>query len=184
MSSYTQRALADLAHLDQLTQQFLDLGGISRPPTPENLVSIFDPSRRILIATRPLGDIRGVLKPDGPGGWLIVVNSRLSRYARRFSVFHEGYHILERIGAVNQLGNQEYGEWLADNFAARVLMPRRWLLEWAPKLTEEQMVVRFKVSYSALHKRLRQLGREDGHEAETGTWRGYDLQRADGHLAR
>lgn len=156
MSEYTKRALSDLAELESVADRILDLGGISRPPVPENLVSVFDPSSSVIIAARKLGVVRALLRPD-PQGWTIIVNASLSRYARRFSIFHEGFHILQRTGAVPNGHSEEYSEWLADAFAARILMPRRWLLEMVTKCSQEELSARFKVSYTALERRLKEL---------------------------
>lgn len=156
MSYYTKRALVDLANLDQVAEELLSLGGVSRPPVPENILSIFDPSRSVMIARHQLGVIRGVLKPSGRS-WVVIVNSRLPRGAQRFAIMHEGFHILQRTGAVENGHGEEYNEWLANGFAARILMPRRWMIEAARTMKEEQLSARFKVSYTALEKRLREL---------------------------
>lgn len=158
---YGARAVQDIAELTEIADRLLQEGGIHHPPVPENLVALCDPGRATIIAQRPIGLIRAVLQPDD-GGWLIIVNNKLPRAAQRFSIFHEAYHILYRCGAFVPMSNgntpEEYHEWLADQFAARVLMPRRWVLEIAPKTSSQQLCGIFHVSQTAMGKRLKELG--------------------------
>jgi Zn-dependent peptidase ImmA (M78 family) len=156
MSTYTKRAVVDLAKAECIAEQLLDVAGVSKPPVPDNLVSFFDPSRPVIVSARKLGAIRALLMPE-PDHWLIILNSTLGRGARRFALMHEGFHILQRTGAIEGGHGEEYNEWLADGFAARLLMPRRWMLELGARCSEEELAARFRVSYTALDRRLKEL---------------------------
>lgn len=153
---YGRRAIVDLATVESEANHLLALGGVVRPPTPSNLISLFDPGGRILMVSRPIAPLRGVIQPD-PRGWLIVLNSQLPYSAQRFTLFHEGFHILQRLGAAPVTGPAEYGEWLADQFAARILMPRQWVTELAPKADLQRLCAIFKVSQAAMRRRLKEL---------------------------
>ncbi len=153
---YAKHAMVDLANVEQEAAQLLSLSGVFKPPTPSNLISLFDPGSRVIIVTRHISPLRGAIQPD-PRGWVIVLNSQLPRGAQRFSLFHEGFHILQRIGAVSLAGPAEYGEWLADQFAARILMPRQWVTELAPKADLQRLCAIFKVSQAAMRRRLKEL---------------------------
>jgi hypothetical protein len=150
-------ALADLDVVGRKAEELLLAGGISKPPVPANLISIFDPSRPLAIRERDLGVIRGTLR-NIQGHWLIVINSKLCYGAQRFSLFHEGYHILEKTGALPHREPREYAEWLADAFAARLLMPREWVIEAAKKAGDvAQISGWFRVSQAAMSRRLDEL---------------------------
>lgn len=155
--NYAARAMSDLAMLEYKANDLLILGGVSRPPVPENVIALFDPPHAIRIERRPLGLIRAILDQMGDR-WLIVLNSRLPKSAQRFSLFHEGYHILQR-RMTAPAGDDSYNEWLADGFAARVLMPREWVMQARTKIVNTAQLGRvFGVSERAMQRRLRELG--------------------------
>ncbi len=155
--NYAARAMSDLAMLEYEANHLLALGGVTHPPVPENVIALFDPPHAIRIERRPLGLIRAILDQMGDR-WLIVLNSRLPRNAQRFSLFHEGYHILQRT-LMMPAGDEAYNEWLADGFAARLLMPRQWVMQASLKVADAAQLGRvFGVSERAMQKRLRELG--------------------------
>lgn len=147
----------DLDAVARKAEDLLVLGGISQPPVPANLISIFDTSRPIVVRERDLGVVKGALRIV-KDRWVIVINSRLCYGAQRFSLFHEGYHILERTRVVPCSGPREYAEWLADQFATRLLMPRQWVIEAAKKASNlSQICGWFEVSQAAMSRRLDEL---------------------------
>ena len=152
-----RRAMLDLAEIDRQVRRLLSIGCVTKPPVPSNLISVFDPGKRIFVKSRPIAPLRGVIQPD-LRGWGIVIDTQLPNGAKRFSLFHEGFHILQRTGAVRFDGPAEYGEWLADQFAARILMPRQWVTQIAPKADVQRLCATFKVSQAAMKRRLRELG--------------------------
>lgn len=152
-----QRAECDLASVEALSAELLRRGGVSRPPVPANLIGLFDPSREVHVATGPLiAPVRGLLQPDGRR-WLVILAARLSPQSRRFTLFHEGFHILHRCGAARAEGPREYVDWLADQFAARILMPRRWVTERAGQADIGHLAYLFGVSRRAMERRIREL---------------------------
>jgi hypothetical protein len=151
----------DLERVERLADELLECGGVYRPPTPTNLIGFVDLVKPVLIRERTLDSRRlsGVLEPHSDR-WEIVVNSAASRAMQRFAVFHEGFHILQRTGALQTDRDRapEYSEWLANQFAARVLMPRRWVVELAPKARNARHLAGiFYVSEKAMSRRLGEL---------------------------
>lgn len=154
--NYAARAVTHLLVIEQKANELLVLGGVSRPPVPENVIALFDPPHAIRIERCPLGFVRAMLDQMGDH-WLIVLNSRLPKSAQRFSLFHEGYHVLQRSAAMPR-GDDAYNEWLADAFAARLLMPRQWVMQARMKLSSAAELSHvFRVSEKAMQKRLREL---------------------------
>ncbi|MCL4371101.1 MAG: ImmA/IrrE family metallo-endopeptidase [Chloroflexi bacterium] len=161
-SAYTARAVRDLGEVEQLASCLLPAAGISAPPVPENIVAFCDSGRPVKIYRRPLGAMHGLLEPS-PEGWLIIVNERLPRGAQRFSIAHEGFHLLQRSRGLLCDGPHEYQEWLADGFAARLLMPRRWLTEISARRVDLGMLAYiFRVSRRAMERRLGELALHPG----------------------
>ncbi|MCL4465309.1 MAG: ImmA/IrrE family metallo-endopeptidase [Chloroflexi bacterium] len=160
---YRERAARDKAELEALASRLLRQGGVGAPPVPANLVAFCDPSRPVYIFRRRLGwGHRGVVKPSRHG-WLILVEESLSRSAQRFSIFHEAFHVLQRAQGILPHGGADYQEWLANAFAARVLMPGPWLEEALRQTADvDVLAYRFRVGRAAIEARLRELTRDGG----------------------
>ncbi|MCL5265507.1 MAG: ImmA/IrrE family metallo-endopeptidase [Chloroflexi bacterium] len=154
---YSERAVVDLGLVEQHANYLLALGGVVKPPVSSNLISVFDTASRILVVVKPIAPLRGVVQRD-PRGWSIVIDKGLPRGAKRFTLFHEGFHILLELGTIQIPGPEQYLEWLADAFAARVLMPRRWLVESVKKAGDiNQLCATYQVSHRAINRRLKEL---------------------------
>lgn len=170
MNECYSNALADLDVVARKAEELLYVGGVARPPVPSNLIALCDASRPVVVKERDIGVVKGAVK-NVDGKWVILVNSRLCNGAKRFSLFHEGYHILARIGAVPQRGPREYAEWLADAFAARILMPHWWVVEAAKKANDlNQICAWFRVSQAAMSRRLNELQVTLGVTAKRRPW--------------
>lgn len=150
---------SDLREAEAIASEILIRGGISRPPVPANLIGVFDPERPVHVVKRPLRfPVRGLLQP-GKRCWLVILASYLPPPAQRFTLFHEGYHILCRCRAVRLDGPKGYEDWLADGFAARLLMPRQWVVERISKVNVGQLAFTFRVSRRAMERRIKELER-------------------------
>ena len=159
----TVAAMGDLERLERIIDHLLNGAGIISPPVPINIVALIDPSMPVRIVERQLQVYRAALKPSA-GRWLIIVNQSLPRAAQRFSIAHEAFHILQRNGfATSKDHVSPYVEWLANQFAARVLMPRRWVVELAPKARNARHLAGiFYVSEKAMSRRLGELNLKFG----------------------
>jgi Zn-dependent peptidase ImmA (M78 family) len=95
-------------------------------------------------------------------GWIIQLNSRDSRRVRRYSLFHEAFHIACRITCPAcdkiEVRRTSFTEVLADHFAACFLMPKEWVEECWPKVRDVRaMADRFDVPLSQMRRRIKQL---------------------------
>lgn len=131
-----------------------------RPPTPTNLIAFFDPGRYVHIQRIRFKARRGslVFYDDE---WVLQVSEQDSQQMQRFTVFHEGFHILCRTRV--DLGLDGHGpahnEYLADYFAGCVLVPKRFVQEIAPKVRSlVSLAGIFQVTPSAMRTRLLVLG--------------------------
>lgn len=150
-----------MATVTLLTEKILRQSSCLRPPVPSNLVGLFDPGRHVHIqAIRCNGRRGGLWFQDGE--WLIQVNAREPERAQRFTIFHEGFHILRQTGVLAVASDDPAAvEWLADRFAACLLMPEGWMREVATRVKRCRAMTMagvFQVSQSAMRIRLAELG--------------------------
>ena len=85
-----------LADVEKLAGEYLAGAGVSRPPVPSTLIDVFDESRKVEVRLVPLKTLHGVVWLLS-GGWIIQLNARDPRRVRRYSLFHEAFHIAYRI---------------------------------------------------------------------------------------
>ncbi len=147
----------DVSRVKDLAEKVLRDSSCSRPPVNVNVVGLFDPT--IAVRGADLRDRRGALFPNGQE-WLILVNANDREWTQRFTIFHEGFHVLVRTGAVRLKSKGKPAiERLADIFAASVLMPEHWVWEEWMRLWNVRTMCRvFKVSPAAMTLRLKELG--------------------------
>lgn len=150
-----------LADVEELASEYLAGAGVSAPPVPSELIDIFDQSRKVEVRLVPLKALHGVVWPLRRG-WIIQLNSRDPRRVRRYSMFHEAFHIACRIACPAcdkaELRRTSFNEVLADHFAACFLMPKNWVEEYWPRVQDVQgMADRFDVPSVQMKRRLNQL---------------------------
>ena len=96
--------------------------------------------------------------------WIIQLKASDTSTDKRFTLFHEAFHILVRCRAgpvfrARGIKEGSFNELLADYFAACILMPRDWVKEkWAEVKDLDRMAEIFDVPSPAMFIRLRQLG--------------------------
>ena len=150
-----------LADVEKLASEYLAGAGVSEPPVPSNLIDIFDESRKVEVRLVPLKALHGVVWLLS-GGWIIQLNARDHHRVRRYSMFHEAFHIAHRITypAFNKakVKRASFNEVLADHFAACILMPKDWVKEYWPKVRDVRaMADLFDVPSSQMRRRLNQF---------------------------
>jgi len=151
-----------LAAVETLASDYLVRHKIQRPPVPSELITAFDNSSNIEVRLVPLKAHHGAvwrLK----GEWVIQLNARESRRARRYTMFHEAFHIAYRIASPSfnevELSRQPFSEVLADHFATCLLMPKKWVEELWPGVRDVRALAGiFDVPVGKMRKRLGQLG--------------------------
>ena len=141
---------------------FVKQAGIRRVPVPAEIVSLVD-QQPVEVRVVPLDIYRGGVWRTG-AGWVIQLNENDTDVAKRFTLFHEAFHILARskgIPAFRRKGGEDplFHEMLCDHFAGCVLMPAEWVKEqWAKVNDLDQMARTFGVSDTAVFVRLRLMG--------------------------
>jgi Zn-dependent peptidase ImmA (M78 family) len=96
--------------------------------------------------------------------WIIQLKADETFSMRRFTLFHEAFHILAHCGGtpVFRKGGairSSFNELLTDYFATCLLMPRQWMREtWAEVKDLDRMAEIFDAPKAAVCVRLRQLG--------------------------
>ena len=147
--------------VEALAEDYLRKAGVEGPPVPSELVTIFDPNRKVEVRYVPLKVYHGGAWLLGEE-WVIHLNARAPRRVKRYTLFHEAFHIVSRTVCPSfsklDLNYRPINELLADYFSICILMPKQWVKEyWAKTGSVQRMSQIFDVPESALRKRLRQL---------------------------
>lgn len=151
-----------LATVETLASEHLAEARISRPPVPSELINIFDKSSKVEVRLVPLKTIHGAVWLLG-GEWVIQLNARDSRRRRRYTMFHEAFHIAYRIISPafkeTKLNHIPFTEVLADHFATCLLMRKEWIEKCWPRVQDLRVMADiFDVPIHQMRKRLNQLG--------------------------
>ena len=148
--------------IERAVQKYLRMAGVASPPVPTELVSIFGNKEAIEIREVPLKVCSGATWHT-EDGWVIHLNAHETAAEKRYTLFHEVFHIL-RHRAASRLPSQRksqkgiFCEFLADYFSASVLMPRQWMVEkWAELQDLNRMAEVFDVPLREMWIRLRVL---------------------------
>jgi hypothetical protein len=150
-----------LADVEKLANEYLAGAGVPGPPVPSELIDIFDDSKKVEVRLVPLKALHGIVWLLRRG-WVIQLNSRDPRRLRRYSLFHEAFHIACRITCPAcdkaEVRRTSFNEVLADHFATCFLMPKEWVEEYWPRVRDVRaMADRFDVPLSQMRGRLNQL---------------------------
>jgi len=138
------------------------MAGLVSPPVPTEVVTMFAKKEAIEIREVPLKVCSGATWHT-EDGWVIHLNAHETPAEKRFTLFHEAFHILSHRAArrlPEQRGSKKgiFYELLADYFSKCVLMPRAWVVEkWAEVEDLDRMVEMFDVPRRAMWVRLRSL---------------------------
>jgi len=150
--------------IELLAGRYLKQGNCHCPPVPTELISLADGQRPVEVRLLPLKSYHGAIWRLG-GMWVIQLNSNDVPAVRKFSLFHEAFHILAHRSATPVFRKREstatgaFNELVADYFASCVLMPRRWVMEkWADVKDLDKMAEIFVVPKGAMWFRLKLLG--------------------------
>jgi len=161
--SYTPACCWVLAEVEILANEHLAEAGVSNPPVPSELINIFDKSSKIEVRLVPsLKTLHGAVWRLGRE-WIMQLNARDHRRHRRYTMFHEAFHIAYRI--INpafketELSHISFNEVLADHFATCLLMCKEWIEEYWPRVQDLGVMADiFDVPIRQMRRRLSQLG--------------------------
>jgi hypothetical protein len=148
--------------VDRLAQKYIEMGNITSPPVPERLVTLCDPKQPIEVRELPLKLYQGALW-HLKDRWVIHLNSATTFGRKRFTLFHEAFHILAHGNSTpvfRRRGSEKgaFNELLAECFASCVLMPTDWVRErWAEVRDIDRMAEIFDVPFAAMWLRLKLL---------------------------
>lgn len=143
-------------------REYIDLCGIDQPPMPAELVARIDMQHNIEVREIPLKAYHGAIWRHNDE-WVIQLKGNDSSATKRFTLFHEAFHILAHCNTSPVFRKRSemagsFNEMLADHFALCILMPRDWIIEkWVEVRDLEKMAEIFAVPRSAMCIRLRQL---------------------------
>ncbi len=148
--------------IGRLLTQVLRATALAGPPLPENIVLYLGPDTVIeYFDWKSL--VGAVTCVDGR--WVFELNRNDAPGRRRFTLMHEFKQALDGLRTVRDYRSWRQGmpkpleEYLADRFAAVLLMPEAWLRQVAkrePRLN--RLAWRFGVSWEAMENRVRELG--------------------------
>ena len=149
--------------VELMAQKYLEMGRVQCPPVATELIRLIDQRGITEIRSVPLKAYHGAIWHPKEG-WIIQVKADDSPAMKRFTLFHEAFHILahyrttpvfRKRGAIRG----SFNELLADQFAVCILMPRQWVRKkWAEVKDLDRMAEIFDAPKSATCIRLRQLG--------------------------
>ncbi len=156
-----------LKMVEMLANQFINKGEVHCPPVPVELVSLADEQHPIEIRSLPLKAYHGAVWGLGDK-WIIQLKQSDTSSSKRFTTFHEVFHIISHrkthggkglfaMGSPARGG--VFSDVLADYFAACILMPRKWITErWMETHDFEKIARTFDVPISSLRARVRLIG--------------------------
>jgi len=149
--------------VEELAQGLLKKGNVHGPPAPNWLVSLVDEHNPIEIHLLPLKAFHGAiwrLKDR----WIVQLNKNDPSAVRRFSLFHEAFHILAHSNTTPVFSKRgalrgSFNERLATYFSTCILIPNKWLKEkWAEVHDLDKMAELFDVPKPTMCIRLKRLG--------------------------
>jgi len=150
-------------YVEKLARRFVKMGEVHDPPIPTELVFLADKQHPIEIRSIPLKVCHGATW-FVDNRWIIQLKRDDTPAMKRFTLFHEAFHILAHCGTTPIFRKRgvrvaSFNELLANSFAAFILMPKEWVKEkWAETKNLEQMVEIFNVPEATMCIRLKYLG--------------------------
>ena len=148
--------------VEMLAQKYLKKGRVYYPPVPAELVSLADEQRPIEVRLVPLLACHGAIW-HLKDRWIIQLNKNDAAAARRFTLFHEAFHILAHRRASSMLRKRGFetgcfNELLAEQFAVCILMPSKVVKKkWAEVNDVSKITEIFEVPESVAWFRLKSL---------------------------
>jgi len=154
--------------VERLAKGYLARAEVHCPPVPTELIHLADEQHPIEVRLLSLKIYHGAIwylkGRCQKGRWIIQLNRSAPPARRRFSLFHEAFHIVAHCRATTPLfrkrehGGGSFNELLADYFAGSILMPREWVRErWAEVEDLDSMAKIFDVPKPLMWIRLKEM---------------------------
>lgn len=150
--------------LDLLACDWISRAGIKEPPVPDALVGLADATREITTWEVPLKAYHGATW-SFPDQWIIQLNAQDGSSVKRFTLFHEAFHICARGAwpATTRGRSRRLTEMLAELFAVCLITPVIWLEDqWNSSRDVNQITEIFNSPEAVVGFRVRQLGLNHG----------------------
>jgi hypothetical protein len=141
----------------------LQRAGVSYPPVLTDMAIPADMKSDMEVRLVPLNAYHGSLWPS-QGKWIVQLNANDSPIRKRFTLFHEIFHIKAHLNTTpvfSKVGSLtgSFNEALADYFAACILAPPHWVEKEWPKFKDaRQMAAHFNVPNFVMLVMLKRVG--------------------------
>jgi len=117
--------------VEKLANKYLKKGNVKQPPVTTELIPLADKKHPIEVRLVPMTCCNGATW-NIDDCWVIQLNENDPLATRRFTLFHEVFHVITRCNGCHSLkGRVDRGhsfyELLAERFAVSILMPREWV---------------------------------------------------------
>jgi predicted transcriptional regulator len=152
-----------MQHVERLAEHRFGRDRANELPVPTNLIALASEEHPIEVRTLDLRACYAAIW-DMPDGWVIQISDSISPPRKRFTLFHEAFHIIAHNRCQKPIfkqrgGNQaSFNELLADYFAMCVLMPKEQVREqWLEMRDVDRMSIAFDVPKSTMWLRLKEL---------------------------
>ncbi len=146
-----------LRRVEALADHLLDFAGVERPPAPLALVHAVADVRLLYVDWR----YHHGYTYRRSGVFYIAVNGNDPDEERRFTVFHELFHVIERVQPAFRLAAPAdwHGELLADHFALCIMLNDRWFAACARASNGDvdSLAAECRASAGAVRKKLASL---------------------------
>ena len=149
-----------LCLVELLAWEWISKVGVYGPPIPNQLIRLVDHSKFVTVASVPLKATHGAVWCLADS-WLIQLNANDNSATKRFTLFHEAFHIRSSMvrWAERPKSTPLFNELLAEVFATCVLTPSIWLEDvWGGTRNFSEVARIFNVPESVVYFRLRHLG--------------------------
>jgi len=148
--------------IERLARKYLSEAKVYQPPVTTAIFSQFDRKRAVEIRTVPLKSYHAAIWRLRDS-WVIQLKSDDTAERKRFTLFHEVFHILAHGGGSPVfrkagLRGGTFNELMADCFAIYIMLPEKMVREkWVEVKDLARMAEIFEVPKSIMHMRLRYL---------------------------
>ncbi len=148
--------------IEKLANKYLKRGNVKQPPVPTELFSLADENHPIEVRLVPLSCCNGATWHLN-NCWVIHLNANDPFVTRRFTLFHEAFHVITQCKCCYSFkrglnDGHSFYEFLAERFAASILMPREWVMEkWLESNDLDRMAEIFVVPKPLMYIELKLL---------------------------
>jgi len=149
--------------VQKLAQKYFKMGSLHSPPVPAVLIALCAESRPIEVREVPLRAYHGAIW-HLRNRWIVHLNENDTPARRRFSLFHEAFHIIAHGQATpvfrkRGIRGGSFNELLADHFAGCILMPPEWAKDkWAEFQDLNKMAEIFEIPKPVVWYGLKGMG--------------------------